>query len=221
MNTKHLDIHTISHHLKILSNPHFWAVVVIFAIVTVLHYPPQILPTSSPSVFSFLGLSRHALGRILLLVPVSYAAFIFGTAAGFVSLAVASVIMLPRVFLVSEYFPDALLETIAVILIGVLINLWFDRSRKERERRQQRLSELAVTDQELESAYQVTRSNEKRLSALNEISAIVSQSLELEDILSAVVDKIKQVMGLDIVLIFLLDKDKQELKLITHREVSE
>ena len=211
----------LSRHLKILSNPHFWAVVVIFAIVIALHYPQQILSTSSPSLFSFLGLSRHALERILLLVPVSYAAFVFGTTAGFVSLAVASVIMLPRVFLISEYFPDALLETVAVILIGVLINLWFDRSRKEKERRQQMLSELAVADQELESAYQTTRRNEKRLFALNEISAIVSQSLELEDILSVVVDKVKQVMGLDIVLIFLLDEDKQELKLITHREVSE
>ena len=221
MNTKHLDVHMISRRLKILSNPHFWAVVIIFAIVTALHYPQQILSTSSSSLFSFLGLSRHALERILLLVPVSYAAFVFGTTAGFVSLAVASVIMLPRVFLISEYFPDALLETIAVILIGVLINLWFDRSRKEKERRQQMLSELAVTDQELESAYQVTKRNEKRLSALNEISAIVSQSLELEDILSAVVDKVKQVMGLDIALIFLLEEDKQELKLITHREVSE
>jgi PAS domain S-box-containing protein len=220
MNTKHLDVHMISRRLKILSNPHFWAVVIIFAIVIALHYPQQILSTSSPSLFSFLGLSRHAVERILLLVPVSYAAFVFGTTAGFVSLAVASVIMLPRVFLISEYFPDALLETIAVILIGVLINLWFDRSRKEKERRQQMLSELAVTDQELESAYQVTRRNEKRLSALNEISAIVSQSLELEDILSAVVDKVKQVIGLDIILIFLLDEDKQELKLITHREVS-
>src|SRR4030042_2834941 len=119
MNTKHLDVHTISRHLKILTNPHFWAVVVIFAIVMALHYPQQILSTRSSSLFSFLGLSRHALERILLLVPVSYAAFVLGTTAGFVSLAVASVIMLPRIFLTSEYFPAALLETIAVILLGV------------------------------------------------------------------------------------------------------
>src|SRR4030043_2231452 len=171
MNTEHLDVHTISRHLKILSNPHFWAVVIIFAIVIVLHYPQQILSTSSPSLFSFLGLSRHALERILLLVPVSYAAFVLGTTAGFVSLVVASAIMLPRVFLVSEYFPDALLETIAVILLGVLINLWFDRSRKERERQQQMLSKLEKADKHLESAYPVARSNEKRLAALHEISA--------------------------------------------------
>jgi len=214
----------LSGHLKIISSLHFWAVVIIFVIVTVLHYPQQLLSTSSPSLFSFLGLSRHAMERILLLVPVSYAAFVFGTKAGLISLAVAAVIMLPRVFLFSEYLPDALLETIAVILIGGLINMWFDSSRKERERHQemlQTLSKLNAADQQLESAYQATRRSEKRLYALNEISAVVSQSLELEDILSAVVDKVKQAMGLDIVLIFLLDEDKQGLKLITHREVSE
>ncbi|MBM3143118.1 MAG: PAS domain S-box protein [Chloroflexi bacterium] len=214
----------LSQRLKILSNPHFWAVLIIFAIVIALHYPQQILSTSSPSLFSFLGLSRHAIERILLLVPVSYAAFVFGTKAGLISLAVAAVIMLPRVFLLSEYLPDALLETIAVILIGGLINLWFDSYRKEKERHQemlQTLSKLNATDQQLESAYQATRRSEKRLYALNEIAAIVSQSLELEDILSAVVDKVKQVMSLDIVLIFLLDQDKQELKLVTHREVSD
>jgi PAS domain S-box-containing protein len=204
-----------------VSNPHLWAVVAMFAVLIVLHYPQQILSLGSPSIFSFMGLNRHAIERILFLLPVCYADYFLGIRAGVVSLIVAAIIMLPRVFLVSEYMSDALLETIAVIGIGALINLWFYSSKRERERRQQMLSKLETTDQQLESAYQATRRNEKRLSALNEISAIISQSLELEDILSAVVDKLKQVMGLDVVLIFLLDKDKQELKLVTHRDVSE
>ena len=192
-----------------------------FAVLIVLHYPQQILSLSSPSVFSFIGLNRHAMERILFLLPICYADYFLGIRAGVVSLIVAAVIMLPRVFLVSEYMPDALLETIAVLSIGTLINLWFYSSKREKERRQQMVSKLEATDHQLESAYQATRRNENRLSALNEISAIINQSLELEDILSAVVDKLKQVIGLDVVLIFLLDKDKQELKLVTHREVSE
>jgi len=207
--------------LKIVSSFHFWVVVILFAIVIVLHYPQQILSINSPSVFSFLGLSRHTVERILFLLPVSYAAFVFGMKAGLVSLVVASAIMLLRVFLISEHTRDALLETIAVILIGGLVNLWFDSYRKEKERRQQMLSRLETADRQLQSAYQITRGNEKRLYGLYEISAVVSHSLELEDILSVVVDKVKQVMGLDVVLIFLLDEDKRELKLMTPREVSE
>lgn len=213
--------HMISRRLKSVSNPHLWVVVVMFAVLIVLHYPQQLLSLSSPSIFSFLGLNRHAIERILFLLPVCYAGYFLGIRAGLVSLAAGAVIMLPRVFLISEYFPDALLETFAVIIMGALINLWFYTSRKEETRRQQLLSKLEAADEQLESAYQATRRNEKRLAALNELSAIISRSLELEDILSAVVDKLKQVMGLDIVLIFLLDRDKQELKLVTHREVSE
>jgi PAS domain S-box-containing protein len=192
-----------------------------FAVLTLLQYPQQILATSSPSLFSFLGLSRHTMERILFLLPIGYATFVFGTRAGLISLAVAAAIMLPRDFLFAESRPDALLETTAVIIIGGLMDLWFYRSMKERKRRQRLLSKLEEADKQLEAAYQVTRHNEKRLSALNEVSAIISESLELQDILSAVVDKLKQVMGLDIVLIFLLDRNKQELKLVTHREVSE
>jgi len=182
-----------------------------FAVLIVLHYPQQLLSLSSPSIFSFLGLDRHAIERILFLLPICYADYFLGIRAGVVSLAVAAVIMLPRIFLVSDYMPDALLETVAVLSIGVLINLWFYSSKKERERRQQMLSKLEATDKQLESAYRATRRNEKRLSALNEISSIINKSLELEDILSVVVDKLKRVMGLDVILIFLLDKDRQEL----------
>jgi PAS domain S-box-containing protein len=216
-----LSVHMFSRSLKIVSNPHFWAVVIMFAIGIVLQYPQQILSTDSASLFSFLGLTRHAVERILLLFPVGYAGFVFGTRAGLVSLVVASGIMLPRVFLISQDSHDALLETIAVILIGGLINLWFDGYRKEKEHRQQMLSKLEVADQQLESVFQLIRHNEKRLFALYEIAAIVSQSLELKEGLSAAADKVKQVMDLEVVLIFLLDEDRQELELITHRGVSE
>ncbi len=214
-------VHMSSRSLKIVSSPHFWAVVTMFALGTVLHYPQQILSTDSASLFSFLGLTRHAVERILLLFPIGYAGFVFGTRAGLISLTVASGIMLPRVFLISPYSSDALLETIAVILIGGLINLWFASHRKEKERSQQMLSKLEAADQQFESVFQVIRRNEKRLFALYEISAIISQSLELKDVLSAAADKVKQVMDLEVVLIFLLDEDRQELELITHRGVSE
>lgn len=87
--------------LKVMRNPHFWAVAAMFAVSIVLHYPQQLLGLDSPSLFSFLGLSRHAVERVFLLAPVTYASFFLGTRAGIASLAVACSIMLPRVILVS------------------------------------------------------------------------------------------------------------------------
>jgi len=60
--------------------------------------------------------------------------------------------MLPRVFLISLHLPDALLETGVIILIGGLVNLWFEGYRREQGRRQQALMKLEVAQQELQSS---------------------------------------------------------------------
>jgi len=137
--------------LKITTSLHFWVVVALFTACVILHYPQQILAISSPSLFSFLGLSRHAVERIFLLLPIGYASFFISNRAGLVSLALAAVIMLPRVFFVSEYLPDALFETIEVIIIGGLIILWFVYYRNERKQRQQILSNLEESNKQLQS----------------------------------------------------------------------
>ncbi len=206
---------TIIQRLKMLRDPRFWIVGVMFVLCILFQYPQILLPNTT-SFFSFLGLTRHAVERILLLIPIGYATFVFGTAAGLISLAISAIAMLPRVFLISQYFADSLFETIGVIIVGVLIILWFDSYRKEKEREQQAKSKLEIADQQLQSVFQMTRRNEERLWALNEISAILSQSLELDEILNAAAKEIKQAMSLDIVLIYLLDRDNNNLRVSAH-----
>jgi len=106
-----------------------------FAIGIILHYPQQILSIESPSLFSSLGLTRYAVERIFLLVPIGYAGFFLGIKAGLASSAIALAIMLPRIFLISLYPEDALFETGGVILIGGLVNLWFYMHRKDKAQR--------------------------------------------------------------------------------------
>ena len=130
---------------------------------TVLHYPQQILATSSTSLFSFLGLSRHAIERIFLLLPIGYASFFISNRAGVISLVLATAIMFPRVFFVSEYFPDALFETIEVIIIGGLIILWFVYYRKEKEKRQKILSNLEESNQQLEALLKALETSHRQL----------------------------------------------------------
>jgi two-component system sensor histidine kinase DegS len=121
---------------KVMANYRFWLTVAMFALGVVLHYPQQILGTDSTSLFSSLGLTRHAVERVFLLLPISYAGFCFGLRAGLVSLGVALAIMLPRVFLISQYLPDALFETGGVIVVGGVVNLWFYLHRRDIARRQ-------------------------------------------------------------------------------------
>jgi len=134
-----------------------------FAIGVALHYPQQILATDSPSLFSFLGLTRHAVERILFLLPLTYVGFVFGVKAGLASLAVAFLIMLPRAIFVSLSLPDALLEIGGVILIGGLVNLAFEVYRREREHRQQALLRLEAAQEELQRDIIVQKQMQEKL----------------------------------------------------------
>ena len=116
---------------RVTRNPHFWFVVAMFVIGIILHYPQWILSTESPSLFSFLGLTRHTVERLFLLLSTIYVGVIFGTKAGLFSLALALGIMLPRVFLISPYLSDALLETGSIIVIGSIVTLWFHMYRRD------------------------------------------------------------------------------------------
>jgi PAS domain S-box-containing protein len=121
-------------------------VLAMFVIGIILHYPQQILHIEATSVFSFLGLTRHAVERIFFLIPVSYAGMFLGLRAGIASLVVALAIILPRIFLISEYRFEAFLETGVALILGVLVNLWFEAKRKESKLYRQLVTRLEESE---------------------------------------------------------------------------
>ena len=180
----------------IVSRRSFWIVGAMLASIALLHYlTPQV--RSLPLIPYPMG--RHGVERILFLLPVAGATFAFGQVGGLVTLALAVLIMLPRVFLLSPYPADALLETAAVPVVGYLV-IWMI----ETQEREKRLRQEAVS----------------RLRTINAVTAIVTGSLELEQILNSALDKVLEVMGLDAGLIFTLDEGKQELNLAAYRGIS-
>jgi len=131
----HMAQSLLSSALRVMRNFHFWLIVAMLAIIVILHYPQQ-LPLLGPDApLSFLGLTRHAVERVLLLIPVTYASFIFGVRGGIVSLVVAFLIMLPRAVFISPAPADALFESCGVIVIGGIVNLWFYMHRRDITRR--------------------------------------------------------------------------------------
>jgi two-component system sensor histidine kinase DegS len=198
--------------VRIMRNPHFWLIVAMFAILIVLHYPQQIFGPAAPS--SFFGLSRHTVERVLFLLPIIYAGLIFGIRGGLVSLAVALAIMLPRAILVSPDPSAALFETGSVTLIGIVVLLWLESQKREKERRHQALLTLEAAQREVQF-------NERRLAAINAVSEIVNQSLEIEQVLNGALTKVVEVIDVEVALIFLLDEEAQELELKAYHGGSE
>ena len=142
-----------------------------------------------------LGLDRHTFDRILYLAPVVWAGFVFGSRLAIITSLAALACMLPRAILISPYPKDALFETSAVFIIGIVLAISFGALRKEREHR-------------------------AHLAALDQVSTAVSRSLELSQILNSSLASVLNVMRADAALVFLLDGQTGELTLTAYQGVS-
>lgn len=142
---------------RLLTNIHLWIITLLFLGSIVLHYP-QIIPyfdTAEPE--SFLFLTRHSLGRLILLVPIAYTALTFGLRAGIFSLIAAMGIMIPDFFTFAEVTADDLIEIIAIFVFGLVINLWLDSYNTDKKHRQQAFMKLESAQRELQRMQQNLR----------------------------------------------------------------
>jgi len=198
----------------------FWVILLLFVIAIYLHYPQQVTFLSI-EVDSFLGLERHAVERVLFLVPITLGGVFFGLKGGIICLALAFVTMLPRVFLLSSSLGDSLFETGAVTIAGALVIWWIDSRQQEIGQREQALLRLETVRRELDSYVQTIKESEKRLSVLHSVSTIINQSVTLGEIFSTVADKIGEAINVEVVLIFLINERTGELDVNLYRGVSE
>ena len=181
----------------VLRRPGFWLLVAALVLITIPYYQEAIKhPAFITHLWDNLGLDRHAFERILYLAPIIWAGFIFGFRAAFAVAIVAVICMLPRAIFISEHPTDAVFETIAVFVIGCVVAFSFGTLRKERERRIQ-------------------------LVVLNEISSVLSESLQLSQLLSSSIDSVISVIRADAALVFLTDGEAGELAIAAHRGVSD
>jgi len=152
---------------KLLLNIHFWIVTALFGGSVLLHYP-QIIPFIEPvEPDSFLFLTRHSIGRLVLLLPVTYAALVFGLRAGLASLAAAVMIMLPNLFLLPQIIDDYI-EMAGIVVIGLVVNLWLESYWSDKKHRQQAYTRLETAQRELQRMQQNLRFYLKQITIAQE-----------------------------------------------------
>jgi len=180
----------------ILANQSFWILAILLVVLGLVHYlTPQVisLPLTSHT------LSRHSVDRIIFLLPIAGAALAFGRAGGLAALALAILIMLPRVFFLSPYPGDALAEVLGVGLVGYLV-VWVIESQEREKRLRQEVA--------------------SRLRSIGAVTSIVTSSLELERILDGALDKVLEVMSAKVASVYLLNEETEQLVLAAYRGVS-
>ncbi len=123
-----------------LSSPHLWIIVILFIFLTISHFTQllsQIPFLGGISLPAVLEISRHSLERLLYLLLILYAGWtagIIGSAAVWLSSAGA---MLVRTFLISPDLRDALLESLAILVIGALaitLMVAYRQNKRHREK---------------------------------------------------------------------------------------
>lgn len=209
-------------------NRHFWLIVALLTIFSFIHYIEQIGILGAEAPSSHFGLSRHALERILFLVPIIYSCYIFGFRAGLAVCCIAGVAMLPRAIFISPAPQDAIFEVVAVLAVGTVACFWLWALAKEREKVRVALTELEKAHAELEKAHGLlqhyvrsARSTERRLTMLNTISTVLTESLELKNVLIRAIHAVMELMEVEVALIFSLDEEAHELELVAYEGVSD
>jgi two-component system sensor histidine kinase DegS len=125
-----------------------WVAIAMFMVAVPLHYPERLLPfldIEEPG--SVLGLERHAIERVFILLPITYVGFLFGMRAGLAASGIALAIMLPRALFISAERSDALVDVSAVTTVGAVINFGFERIRREQERRRLIAEQLQLSEE--------------------------------------------------------------------------
>jgi len=181
---------------QVARKPGFWLLLIVLVLITLPHYG-ELLPHPSflTHLTANLGLERHTFERILYLAPIVWAGFLLGRRGALAISVVALACMLPRAISISEYPTDAIFEASAVFILGNVLALTIHSLRKERTRRTQ-------------------------LAALNQTASMLSQSLELSQVLKSSIDSVIDVTGADAAMVFLLDEEAGELNIVAHRGIS-
>ena len=205
---------------RVVREPHLWIIVAIITCGTILYYA-DLLPVAN-SVGSFLqfGLTRRSVHRILSILPVAYAAYVFGLRGGLTTTAVITVLLLPRLWLGSIAPEEAGVEVAAFAFMGTFVTWLIDVQNREKAQHRGTIASLEWTQRELRSHIEAVENEERRLSTINSVLSVVAESLDLHEMLQHAMEKVSEIMRVEKWLLYLLDEDSDELTLEAYHGIS-
>lgn len=142
-----------------LRNPHLWIIIVLFVFLTISHFTQllsQITFLSEISLPAVLEISRHSLERFFYLLLILYAGWTLGIVGGAAVWLSSAVAMLLRTFLISPNFRDALLESLASLVIGALaITLMaaYRQNKRQRQKLRKTVKDMKLARQNYEELF--------------------------------------------------------------------
>jgi len=190
-----------------------WSIIVMFLLITIHYYDDQMSFTVIAFPDNFLGITRHTIDRILYLVPIIFASFVLGARGGFIAVLAAFAAMAPRALFISASPTTALLETFVVAMIGSIVPLRIDYYERQGEKLELVMERLELTQRRLHSKVRSSMEQSKQLAVINSFSALLSQSLNVDQVMKTAINMVMEVLQVEVVFIYALDKNSGELRL--------
>jgi two-component system sensor histidine kinase DegS len=142
-----------------LRNPHLWIIIGLFVFFTLSHITQllsQIPFMGEISMPAALELSRHSLERLFYLLLIVYAGWTLGIIGSAVVWFSSAVAMLLRTFLISPDLRDALLESLAVLVVGALaitLMVAYRQNKRQREKLRKTVHDMKLVRQNYEELF--------------------------------------------------------------------
>jgi PAS domain S-box-containing protein len=204
----------------VLREPHFWILIAIITCGTIFYYADSFPIINSLESGLHIDFARRSVHRILSILPVAYAAFVFGLPGGLTATTVIAALLLPRVFISSSDPEEAAIEVAAFAFIGAFVSWLIDVQNREKTQHRGTIASLEWTQRELRSHIEAVENEERRLSTINAVLSVVAESLDLHQMLHHAMDKVQEIMRVEKWLLYLLDEDSDELTLEAYHGVS-
>lgn len=141
-------------------SPHFWIVILLFALTTISYYHPLLedMPVAGRmSASGALGLDHYTLEKLFYTAIVAYAGWFLGTRAGVIILVASVIAMLSHSAYAAASPAGAFLETLFAALAGglVLLTLRSGRAiREERGKQQAAVEMLRLSEENYRELFQ-------------------------------------------------------------------
>jgi PAS domain S-box-containing protein len=164
----------------------------------ILYYADQIPWIQNVLSQTPIYVARYSTHRILSLIPVAYAAYVFRFYGGVVTVVFIGLALLPRALFISRV-PEDIAEIIAFLLIGLLVTWLIDRQ-------QQTVHRLEKIQLELTDSLQTVKNQSQQLAPYYEISTIFYQTSDENEIAKDALNRVLRVAGAEGGWIYLKEK---------------
>lgn len=207
------DVNAVEYGKYPIRNLHFRLIVIIMFIITVYYYSDRAAASWFPALSLPFGLTKHSIDRLLYLVPIIYGYLVFNLRGGLIILLVSLLAVLPEALFISPNKTSAFIEISTISLLGVITLLRVNSQRLKRENIKITMQRLESTQKKLHLKVHDSIEQEHRLAIITVFSAMLSQTLEINQVIETAMEMVKEIMQVEVVLIFSLDKEAKELRI--------